>query len=187
MTKYILHGGYSRAINKDNNEFFREMTEDFPKGKIRILLCYFAREENEIEKRSKLNKEQFIRNSVNKNLKFEIADAKKLAEQLKTTDVFYMDGGETKWLMDKLKLTPNLTKFFGNKTVVGCSAGAYTISKYYFSDTYQNMNRGFGWLNIKVYCHYDKNKEKSKQLLADYKEKLPLIVLSECKWQVIYQ
>ena len=46
LTKYILHGGNTGEINKYNNNFFKEMTANL-KGKIKILLNYFARNESE--------------------------------------------------------------------------------------------------------------------------------------------
>ncbi|MDP3093491.1 MAG: hypothetical protein Q8N16_01890 [bacterium] len=58
MTKYILHGGYTKEINRDNDSFFTEITADAKNG-AQILLCYFARKSEEtpraLSKRQKQN------------------------------------------------------------------------------------------------------------------------------------
>jgi len=58
MTKYILHGGYTREPNEDNANFFREMTTGFS-GKVHILLVYFASEEDLIEQKYQQELKQF--------------------------------------------------------------------------------------------------------------------------------
>lgn len=99
MTKYILHGGNSREINNDNESFFSEMTRE-SRGRTRILLNYFSRKDEEIEKIAEEDKVRFIQNSNNKDLVFEIADDTRLAEQLERSQVMYMRGGETVWLVE---------------------------------------------------------------------------------------
>ncbi|MEK6835619.1 MAG: Type 1 glutamine amidotransferase-like domain-containing protein, partial [Nanoarchaeota archaeon] len=133
ITKYILHGGNTGEINNDNNNFFKEMTSDL-KGKVRILLNYFAREENEIKELAKQDRGRLLKYSKNKNLEFQIASVKKFEKQLIWANVMYMRGGVTNKLVKKLRKIKNIERLFEGKIIAGSSAGAYALSKYYWSN-----------------------------------------------------
>jgi hypothetical protein len=186
MIKFVLHGGNSSEINLDNNSFFKEMTVS-EKNKLRILLNYFSREESEIAKLSDQDMKRFKKLSVSKNLEFEIAQPDKLSEQLKRADVMYMRGGWTNWLTEKLLLTRNLNKLLDNKVIGGSSAGVYTLTKYYYGNDSKRLGKGLGILPIKAYCHYEPKDMKVINKLASYKERLPLLVLPNYKWVVMYK
>lgn len=183
MTKFILHGGRTRESNTDNSSFFDEMTRGLT-GKIKILLCYFAVEDDEVEKKYQEEIKQFGKND---NLEFEIADENKLENQLKNADIFYMRGGSTAKLLNSLRKTTNLDKLIEGKTIAGSSAGAYAICKYAFSNESFEFRDGFGFLNLKCFCHYEEKDKDYVQKLKEYKEDLPIITLPEYKWVVIYK
>lgn len=186
MTKYILHGGNTREINSDNDGFFREMTQG-SKGRTLVLLNYFSKISNEVEKFAGQDKGRFLENSENKDLEFEIAQTDKLAEQLARAYVMYMRGGETGRLLEKLSQTPNLQKHFSGKVVAGSSAGVYALAKCYWSKDLGRLGDGLGILNLKAFCHYKREDEASVEQLFHYKEKLPLLVLPDYKWQVVFE
>ena len=48
MTKYILHGRFTKEKNSLNKSFFREFCKDLPK-KATILQVYFAQEAKDYE------------------------------------------------------------------------------------------------------------------------------------------
>lgn len=186
ITKYILHGGNSKEINPENDSFFREITLG-SKGKVLVLLNYFSREESEAPTLAEQDKKRLLQNSDNKNLEFEIAKPKKLAEQLKRAYAMYIRGGETTWLTKKMSQTSNLEKLFEGKTIAGSSAGVYVLSKYYWGNDSKKLGRGLGILNLKAFCHYTPNDMKIVKKLLNYKEKLPLLTLPNYKWVVLYK
>lgn len=185
MIKYILHGGNSREVNPDNNSFFREMTLT-SKGKTLVLLNYFSREDSEIEELAEQDKQRILQNSHNQDLEFEIAVPERLSEQLSRVNIMYMRGGETDKLTEKMKLTPNLVQLFNNKVIAGSSAGVYVLSKYYWGNDSAKLGTGLGILNFKTYCHYKPEDNEIMQKLLTYKEQLPLLVLPNYKWVVLY-
>lgn len=130
MTKYILHGGASKHEHVGNNKFFAEMTKN-SKGKLKILLNYFSREDGEITELSKKDERRIRKNSKNKNLEFQIANIESLEKQLERMDVMYMRGGETEKLVRVMSKVDNLEKYFENKIIAGSSAGVYVLAKYY--------------------------------------------------------
>lgn len=187
MTKYILHGGYTREPNSDNDTFFREMTQGLT-GKVSVLLNYFATvEEPRNEQYFKEEKERLLQNSENKDLEFEIAKVDKLKEQLEKADVMYIRGGSSKKLLEAISKTPNLEKLFEGKTIAGSSAGAYALSKYFWNNDSGKLREGLGILNIKCFCHYKTEDKEDLKKLLEYKENLPIITLPDYKWVVLYK
>lgn len=186
MTKYILHGGSTRAINPDNESFFREMTLGL-EGKIKILLVYFAVSDEEAEEFAPKDKERFLANSDNKDLEFEVARVEGFAQQVKNSDVIYLRGGDTEQLMEKLKQNPDLKSLFEGKVVGGSSAGAYALCKYYWTHDGLKVGEGLGIFDIKCYCHYVPEGTDILEALRLYKEELPILTLPDYKWVVVYK
>jgi hypothetical protein len=186
MIRFVLHGGDTSEKNCDNNSFFKEMTLG-KKGKVQVLLNYFARPDWEIIELSKQDIKRFKLESVNKNLEFDVAKNNEFSKQLEWADVMYMRGGVTSLLTKKLSRTPNLENLFDGKTIGGSSAGVYALVKYYFCNDEKKIGKGLGILNIKAYCHYGQKDREVVEKLASYKEKLPLLVLPNHKWTVIYK
>ena len=185
MTKYILHGGNTSESSSDNDSFFREMTLGM-KGEVQVLLNYFSRKEDEVQEKFEQDKRSFFTNSKNKDLNFEIAEEKQLADQLKRADVMYMRGGNTSRLVEKMKYTKNHKKLFEGKVIAGSSAGAYALSKYYWGNDTRKIGKGLGILNIKTYCHYLPEDSLIIKMLLKHKENLPLLVLQNYKWTIIF-
>src|SRR3989344_5931234 len=186
MTKYILHGGNSKEINSDNDSFFREMTAGTA-GRTTVLLNYFSRKDNEVESCAEEDKKRFLQSSDNKDLVFEIARPESLAEQLVQVDEMYMRGGETKKLVESISLTKNLENLFEGKIIAGSSAGVYVLAKYYWENDINELGKGLGIFDFKVFCHYTpENKVKVEKLLA-HGERLPLITIPNYKWLVLFK
>jgi len=188
MTKYILHGGNTSEDNKDNNSFFYEIANSVPKHGL-LLLNYFSRDKNDVERCYKQDTNKIIKVSKRKDIKYEITDENILKEQLKKASGMYMRGGRTPQLQKKLLKTKNLENLFKKKTISGSSAGAYVLSRYYCGNTFNKNRKGLGILDIKLRVHYKEKDDKIviPELLA-YKEKyLPLVTLGDHKWIVMYK
>lgn len=186
MTKFVLHGGFVRDMDPNNDSFFHEITAGTT-GRVLILLNYFARDDEEVEKSFKQHKERFLQNSGNQELVFEIAKPDTFVAQLKKADVLFISGGDTKKLVDKMSLTPNLRVLFHDKVVAGSSAGVYVLSKYYWSNDKKELGNGLGILNFKALCHHKSGDTDIVNKLLSYKEDLPLLTLPDHKWIVVYE
>lgn len=186
MTKYVLHGGSSNVDHPDNDSFFREMTLGM-EGKTNILLNYFSRKDDEIEKCAGQDKERFLRTSENSDIVFEVATRENFVEQLQLADGMYMRGGETKKLVADLSGIENIQELFKNKTIGGSSAGVYVLAKYYWENDIDELGSGLGVFNIKAFCHYTTDqKDKVGKLLA-HGEALPLVTIPDYKWLVFFK
>jgi len=186
MTKYLLHGGATRNESADNTNFFKEIVKELPSN-ITILGVYFACPEDTWAERFEFFKERLIRESGRADIRFVLAesDLTVFVNQIKEADVVYLHGGETPLLKEKLSKVNNLAELFKGKVVVGSSAGVYVLSKYYYSNDYDNIFEGLGILLIKSFCHYDDSKKEKLELLKKYKDDLPVYAIPEEKFFII--
>lgn len=193
MTKYILHGGETSVPNIHNKKFYQEM---FRAAKSKpILACYYSRPYKEWG---------YLLNSDTKRMKkavgkkkFEIICASRNSEiflrQLKEAEVVYFRGGKTEKLIKRLKgVQKQLKKAFARKTVLGSSAGALFLARYYFSQGDDKIFRGFNILPVKIMTHYlafgkyaaTSGKEKF-DMLKNHREKLPTYAIPETEFIIL--
>jgi len=133
MTKYILHGGFSKLDNPDNLKLFKEITITLPK-KAHILFNYYSYPNDVWHEYFVYDKQQFITACPNKALSFEIANKETFSKQLQIADALWiLGGGETESLLRMLRQVKNFKKLLQNKVVGVSSAGTYCLSKYFWN------------------------------------------------------
>ncbi len=179
-TKYILHGGFTPGQNIDDS-FYKEILEDAPQ-KPKILLVYFAKEEDRVAKNREEDIEQFNKNRGKRILKFDTADRDLFIKQVMDADVVYLHGGHSGKLLEALKEFPDLKKVFGGKIVAGDSAGANVLVEVFYSKSI-GVTEGLGMLPIKLISHF---LEENKDKLNNIKQNLELVFLPEYETKVIY-
>lgn len=183
MIKFILHGGNTSKINIDNDNFFKEFGSELKNGR-KILLNYFARDEHEWEKLAKEDENRISGLNKNNKIKFEIAKEDIFEKQIKSADVIYFRGGDTYKLLGKLKKIKKIESLFEGKTIIGSSAGACVLGKYFYDNDYNKFDNGLGIIDYKIFCHYDESCLNLARKLDDYKEKLELILLPVYKHKI---
>lgn len=188
MTKYILHGGFTRSDNELNRTFYAEMVRDVPEGG-NVLLIYFASDDADVPQKSKEDSESLIKQAEGKNITITIASKENLIEEIKAAHSIYLRGGDTDKLLEILKQYPNLSSLFEGKTVAGSSAGAYVLSTLYYSNLVGTIEEGLGVLPIRTVCHYNSerfpNLGDAVELMKGKQEDLELVVLKDCEWQIL--
>ena len=185
MTKFILHGGSTSTPNELNGKFFSEITKDVPEGG-RVLIVYFSRKEEDYDKLFEQDKSNFLNNTGGKKLKLIIASKEQFVSQIKEVDAVYMRGGDTSKLLKVLKQNPSFEKVIRNKTVAGSSAGAYVLSRYFFSRDTNNVHEGLGVLPIKIACHYE-DQQVTLNKLKEYGDNLEIILLKDYEFKIFNQ
>lgn len=184
MTKFILHGGQTGEPSVHNDNFYREMYKG-SKGKP-VLAVYYSRPKelwNHLLASDKGRMKKAIRNRK-ADIVVASSNIRKFLKQLSEANAVYFRGGKTHKLKKKLKPVSNrLEKLFVGKTVLGSSAGAYFLSRYYMSSS-GKIYRGFGILPIKTYGHYKGNK-KNLDKLGKYREKLKTYAIAETEFVII--
>jgi len=100
-------------------------------------------------------------------------------EQVVWADVIFINGGFKGYLKEVLEEIEDLPQLLDNKLVVGISAGANILSKYYYSQGAEDIREGIGLLPIKVYCHYSEEYLQNLHKLENYKEQLPVYKIYE--------
>lgn len=188
MTKYILHGGETSRQSLDNKKFFSKITNDLPDGAT-ILCVYFAREKARWPKAFEQDKLHFSSATQQKIFNFLLADDKTYTfiEQIKKADVIYLRGGDTEMLKKSLNKIADINELWQGKIVAASSAGVYVLSKYYYTNSKDDIYKGFGILPIKTLCHYTENKSDKLEKLKKYGEDLKVYAIPEEKFFIIKQ
>jgi len=188
MTKYILIGGYIHKAADGGKAFFKELVKGFGNDKpVVILNCLFARSRDSWENKLQENKEFFSR--YIDNFEIVLADPEKFTEQVKSSDVIFLQGGFTGPLIDGLSKDRGWIKCLDGKTVAGSSAGGDAIAKYYSVLKTSRVGDGLGLLPIKFIPHWksdysddevrDIDWEAELEKMKGYKEDLPIYTLTE--------
>ena len=186
-TKFILHGGASSRKTEDNRKFFLEILNSIDSDNIRILCIYFARPEHRRDESFEEDKTIFFSLGTPKKLDIQQAkfDIEELREQILLSDVIFIQGGMRGCLKDRLEELDDFPELIKGKVVVGISAGANMLCKYYHSSVIHGVKKGLGILPIKIFCHYTEKNIEELEELNKYKEKLPIYKIHEEKFSVI--
>jgi peptidase E len=187
MTKYVLHGGFTRENNEWNRTFYEEMARDVPDGGT-VLLVYFASPEDDNSGRAKEDSAAFEAQSHGKKFNFLVATEKDFLVQIKRANAVYFRGGSTEKLIKTLQAYPNLKSLLKDKTVAGSSAGAYMLSTYYASHSGTESREGLHILPLRLICHSESTElpptSASVSALMARAQDLELVVLKDFEWKV---
>ncbi len=186
-TKFILHGGATSRKTEDNRKFFLEILNSVQSERVQILCIYFARPEHRREVSFEEDKEIFYSLDSPKILDLQQAkfDIEELIEQITHSDVIFIQGGMRGCLKERLGELGSFSELTIGKVVVGISAGANILSKYYHSNVAHGVREGLGILPIKTFCHYTEKNVEELEELDKYKEELPICKIPEEKFSVI--
>lgn len=187
MTKFVLHGGRDKnhKLKTDYFEICRILIQGFNKPK--ILLVYFAKARELWEEKFSEDQTSFSKDVIGRECALEIAstDLKLFEEQIKNCDIIYVPGGSTLPLIESIRPLNNFGQLISGKVYFGSSAGAYLVSKYYYSVDRQRIEEGLGILPIKCFAHWDESQQKSLDELKNFSEELPVILLREGEYKII--
>ena len=182
-TKFILHGGFTPGGKQEDDPFFQEILKGNPENS-KILLVYFAKEADRVEKNRLEDIVQFNKNAGARNIIFDVATQEDFPEQVEKSDIIYLHGGRTIKLADALLKYSNLDELFNGKIVAGDSAGANVLATIYYSPSSDVVGEGFGLLPIKLIPHY--SPDLSGKLDGKRKD-LETVCLREYEYRVFYE
>lgn len=191
-TRIILHGGNADNGSEKNDQFFSEILSGIDKDEVRVLCVYFARPEGRWEDSYATDESAFRARAIElgKDIETVLAtyDMDELIEEITKADVIFINGGYKGHLKSTL-LSIGVDKFkemVHGKTLVGISAGANMLSKYYYSMASGGIREGIGLLKIKLLTHSnDSNASDKLKMLKEYKEDLPIKTVAEEEYVVI--
>ncbi len=186
-TKFILHGGESSRRTDANNQFYKEIIDSVSSDNIKILCVYFARPEHRWQESFYEDRYAFESVDTLKHIEIQLASAEDFREQLIASHVIFINGGFKGFLKEALLGVNDLKELLHGKVVVGISAGANILSKYYYSQGGQEIREGIGLIPVKVFCHYSAENTEELELLDKHKEKLPIYTIEEEKYVIINQ
>lgn len=185
-TKFLLHGGFTGTENEWNRSFFEALSKDVPEGG-NILLIYFSRKDEDLERLFKEDKEKILEQANGKELEIVLATEEDFIDQVKQADTIYMRGGDTDKLLGVLRKFLEFKDLVKGKTVAGSSAGAYVIGEYSAGHSVTYVREGLGLAPLRVVCHYQSPdlppSEESLALLKETAKELELVFLKNYEWK----
>lgn len=184
QTRIILHGGNSDRNTEKNDRFYQEIIGGIESEPIKILCVYFARPRHRWEESYYDDQYTFKRLAIEScreiYTKLADGDLEAFANDIAWSDVIFLSGGMRSNLKDTL-LAMGLDRFrqlIAGKTLVGVSAGANILAKYYYSSVIDGIREGTGLLNIKLCTHYAGEIEQV-DMLESYGRSLPIVTVAE--------
>lgn len=191
-TRIILHGGNSDRDTAKNEKFYNEIISGIDRHVIRVLCVYFARPEHRWADSYSDDQYTFRRleREVGREIVTKLASSSEpiaFLQDIAEADVIFINGGMKGNLKDTL-LTIGEKRFrqaIDGKTLVGISAGANVLAKYYYSMVAGGIREGTGFLNIKLLTHYSEDETEHLNELRAYGEDLPVITIPEEEYVLI--
>lgn len=189
QTRIMLHGGNSDRNTLKNDRFYQEIMNGIESESVKILCVYFARPHRRWEESYYDDQYTFRRLEIESGREIETKLAndnlETFANDIAWSDVVFLSGGMKGNLKDVLLALglDGLRELIAGKTLVGVSAGANIMAKYYYSTVIDGIREGTGLLNIKLCTHYDGEIERLK-LLESYGDNLPIVTIAEEEFAV---
>lgn len=150
-TTYILHGGFSRRLNTDNDAFFKTCVDEAGAA-ASLLLCFFAADDERVGDLFVEMRERFV--AAGAVGEFVLATPEQFLVQLATAQFVYFHGGHTPTLLAQLRLAGVTCATFTGKVVAGSSAGAYALAAYGASHSDETVRQGLGCVPVRLICHH---------------------------------
>lgn len=190
-TTFILHGGNTSTDSLDNANFYSYFTNQVEKGKVKILVCPWARERSTWEEKLEKHRSR-IADNTDKSFDLVVAeDPSDLLAKLDDCDVLYIDGGASESIRPIYETINELKDKVKGKVVIGSSMGAFVICSYFVlsfdeQDT-DTVYEGLRLLPLNFLAHWNMEEEKDKKIaLIKSKSALPILTLNEGESVIIH-
>ncbi|HSX31008.1 MAG TPA: Type 1 glutamine amidotransferase-like domain-containing protein [Candidatus Saccharimonadales bacterium] len=153
MTKYILVGGADRASPNYLHDLKAEIAKTIH-GPLRVLSCFFAEPREVWEEKFKVRIAWF-RSGLGDKTHLDLAFPDSFEQQVQASDVIYLHGGDDVLLAHYLDNIPDLAKLWDGKVIVGSSAGANYLARYYWTCDWRQARQGRGLTDLNVIPHFE--------------------------------
>lgn len=186
MTTFILSGGNINSANEKKIEYYNFLLNSFDNAN--ILVIAFARDKSEWPVVEEETKKEFARYSDNVDVTSASTDPNKFKNQVSLADIVILKGGNTDMLIDHLSKLHFADLNLKNKIISGSSAGAYALSKKYYSLTHQGVKRGLGLIDTNIIVHYLSPTYRSIdwiEAVNNFDANEPILLIPEKTFEVI--
>ena len=184
-----MHGGNSSNKSDKNERFFQEIINGVESDTIKILCVYFARPEHRWEDSYAEDQSIFRALETNKEIETILAtyDRDELEDNIAQSDVIFINGGMQGHLKNTLQSIgiERFRRMVAGKTLVGISAGANILARYYYATAAKEIREGTGFLSIKLFTHYSEDESEKLEQLRVHAEDLPIVTIAEEEYLVI--
>lgn len=192
MTKFVLLGGYAHKAPDEGRSFYQELVKGIKKP-IKVLMCYFARERGDWDRKFKEDVSVFSSHLPTIKIDFFLASSEEFLQQIADADIIYIKGGEMEPLFSTLKQIPRWETALCGKVVAGSSAGAYLLSSYYYDMHDAKIHEGVGLVPIKSIVHFESdyygytNWQNALENVKAFHPELETVALREGEFRVFIE
>ena len=184
--KIILIGGKIYKAEDGGESFCTELVKDLQNQKLKILLCLFANPKELWEQKTEDTKNFFSK--FISNFELIIPEEGELIQKAGDCQIVYFLGGYVDLIIESLNNESGWKEMLQNKTVMGSSAGADILCRYFAVGKNGRLGEGFGLLPIKFIPHWKNNEsvdwDTVYQSLKNYGEDLEVLTLSDGQYKV---
>ncbi|PIO00154.1 hypothetical protein COT72_03260 [archaeon CG10_big_fil_rev_8_21_14_0_10_43_11] len=180
MKLFLIGGGHPER--GETRYIDKEIAKHVPKQATAVLIPFALEEKFQSSAFDRFNK--IYRDELHfKTQALKATDSlQDMIKKLSESDIIYLWGGKTKWLLESLKkfsLETQLKILSKTKVIVGNSAGAIALCSYGITDD-KTLIRGTGI--VRMICDVHSNKTDNEQVLRDACRKFNLegVALDEC-------
>ena len=152
MTKYILTGGNERKFDHYGTQLAHEVRRTIHRP-ANVVSCFFATP-SEFWVVKAESWRPWIEQYFGEDVVWSYVVPETLTEQLALADVVYIHGGDNALLLDEFGSYPQISTLFKDKVVIGSSAGANCLSRYFWARREQRIRKGHGIVPCSVMTHY---------------------------------
>lgn len=187
MIKFFLHGGKLGDNVKENTLFLNELIKGASTKTPVILLVYFARDESEWKDLYKIDVERIKKLESSRNLspQYIIASKNKLENEIKSSDIIIIRGGEVEPLIKEFKKIKDLKTILDDKIIAGSSAGAIIFCNDYYNPETKSIIICLKIIGRTIVVHYDESVKNELNKLISQKDKNKLLKLKEYQFEIV--
>ncbi|MBT3356105.1 hypothetical protein HN784_02400 [bacterium] len=154
MTKYILNSGNAKYYPEKEKASIKETLLGLGDD-VKVLYCFFSQPREDWETKYEKYKKGFLR-AADKNVRltFKLAFPDTFEDQVKSSDVIWIAGGDDhliKYWLEKF----DVPKIWDGKIVAASSAGSNALASSFWTCDWRECMKGFGVLPIKFIAHFD--------------------------------
>lgn len=177
----MLHGGNTERVTEKNAAFYHAIVEKVDSDTVRVLCVYFARPEHRWQDSYAEDQAQFAAVQTSKQIVTTLAAYDSFEQDMERADVIFINGGRKGYLKEALLQVgvERLRQLLDGKLIVGASAGANMLSRYYYSSVIDGIREGIGLIDAKVFTHYAPEKSARLNALKAHGEDVPVVAVAE--------
>lgn len=185
-TIFVFHGGGLKKELGLKRNVYKTLSDLYPKSG-NVTMVYHAIYEDKWSELFEKDIKEFSLNGMEVN-RFILGskDINELKVQIQNSVGLFIRGGYEPNLLSLFTELLKEENILKEKIIFGSSAGCNIFSKYIYSNDLNSIYEGLGVINYKSICHFIPVKADRVAELTNHGESLPILLLPENTYTILY-